>query len=130
MVLSVSIAVFGRFVLQKTPRWTEELGILCLVWLCFLTSAMAIKDGIHIRMTLLDYVLPKRICKVLHCLSYIALLALSIVCMVVGIQAIELTLLTKLPATHLSSAFLYGSVGVAACLSIFMAISRLLKGEW
>lgn len=130
MVFSVSYAVFGRFILSNTPKWSEEIGILCMVWICFLTAALAIRDGIHIRMTIIEFLLPKKVCQVLHFLSYIILLALSIIWTIYGGQVIGLTLVAKMPSTQLPMAVLYGSVGVSGAIGIFMALSRLLKGDW
>ena len=43
MVFSVSYGVLGRYLpFVKNPRWTQELAILCMVWLCFLGAGYAV----------------------------------------------------------------------------------------
>ena len=50
MVFAVSYGVIGRYIpFIKNPRWTQELAILCMVWLCFLGSGYGIKEGLQIR---------------------------------------------------------------------------------
>ncbi len=127
MVFSISYAVFGRFVLKSAPRWCEELGILCMVWICFLSSTLAIKDGTHIRMTLLEVFLPKSICHKLHLFSYIGILAISIIWMIYGYQVVLLSLVPRMPSTQLSMAWLYSTVMVTGFCGIIMSISKLLE---
>lgn len=46
MVFAVSYGVIGRYIpFIKNPRWTQELAILCMVWLCFLGSGYGSKKG-------------------------------------------------------------------------------------
>lgn len=130
MVGSVSTAVIGRYVFNSAPSWTEEVGVLCLIYLGFLTAALGIRDGRHIRMNLVDYVFPEKVCKWLHFFSYVVLLILSIVLIKIGWQAAELSWMAKMPATGVRMTFKYGIVIVAAACNIFMAIARLLGGEW
>ena len=54
MVFAVSYGVIGRYIpFIKNPRWTQELAILCMVWLCFLGSGYGIKEGLHVRSNIL-----------------------------------------------------------------------------
>jgi TRAP-type C4-dicarboxylate transport system permease small subunit len=91
---------------------------------------MAIRDGIHIRMTLLEYILPYKIQKLLHFFAYVVLLALHLAWVFAGWQVVQLTLIPKMPATQFSMAVLFSSVFVSAALGIIMTVSRLIKGEW
>lgn len=130
MVLSVFYAVIGRFVLRSTPRWCEEVGILCMVWICFLSSTMAIRDGIHVRMDILNYILPAPLAKTLHALSYVALLVLCVVWIYAGWEVVDMTMIPRMPSTQLPQAVLYGSVFASGILGTIMTLSRLLRGGW
>jgi TRAP-type C4-dicarboxylate transport system permease small subunit len=130
MVASVTIAVVGRYVFRFTPKWCEETGILCMVWVCFLSATLAIKDGIHIRMTIFEYFIPQKATKALHCFAYIFLLALHIAWIIAGWQLIEITIVPRMPSTQLPQATLYGSVFVMGIFGVIMSLSRLFKGEW
>lgn len=130
MVLSVFYAVIGRFVLKATPRWCEEIGILCMVWICFLSSTLAIRDGIHVRMDIINFVIPKPAAKFLHALSYVLLLILCSVWIYAGADVVEMTLIPRMPSTQFPQAVLYSSVFASGVLGVIMCVSRLLKGGW
>lgn len=130
MVSSISTAVFGRFILKKTPKWSEEVGILCLVWLCFLTAQLAIRDGNHIRMTIIEYMIPKRAAKILHMSAYAIILIINVLWVIYGAQVVALTLNTSMASTGLPMAFIYASTVVSGAVGIFMVIGRMIRGNW
>ncbi len=58
-IVVISIVVFGRFVLNSSPPWGEELSLLCMVWFSMLSVAIGIRNENHIRITVLERVLPQ-----------------------------------------------------------------------
>lgn len=129
MVLSVSIAVVGRFVFSKSPSWTEEIGILSLVWLCFLTAAMGVRDGSHMRMTIIEYIFSKKVCLVMHKIAYVGLIAIYALFIVTGFEAIQMMSRSILPATKLPMSTMYGSIFISGIFGLIMAIARLTDKE-
>lgn len=129
MVVSVTIAVIGRFVFKKSPSWTEEIGILSLVWLCFLTAAMGIRDGSHMRMTIIEYLFSARVCLFLHKAAYVLLILLYLLFIAVGYEAIIMMARSVLPATLLPLPVMYGSVFVSGILGLVLALAKLFDTE-
>ena len=58
-IVVISIVVFGRFVLSRSPAWGEELSLLCMVWFSMLSVAIGIRNENHIRITVLERILPR-----------------------------------------------------------------------
>lgn len=54
MVLSVSVAVVGRYIFRSTPSWSEELALLAMTWIGMLSASLAEFNGTHIRITTID----------------------------------------------------------------------------
>ena len=129
MVVSVSIAVVGRFVFSKSPSWTEEVGILSLVWLCFLTAAMGIRSGSHMRMTIIEYIFSTKVCNVLHRISYGVLVALYVLFIKIGYDAILMMSKSILPATKLPLSVMYSAVFVSGVLGLVMAVAKVFDKE-
>lgn len=84
-ILITTMAVAGRFVkFIPDPAWTEEVVLTCMSYMAVLSAALAIRRGAHIRMTALDPYLPKRAVKFLDILADSAVLALSLIMIIVG----------------------------------------------
>lgn len=58
MVAAMSWQVFGRYVLDRSPSWAEELARYMMVWLTFLGAASVLRDGGHLTVTALVDALP------------------------------------------------------------------------
>lgn len=129
MVFAVSYGVVGRYLpFVKNPRWTQELGILCMVWLCFLSAGFAIKEGLHVRMSIINYLVPKKTASFFHGSAYILLLVINVAWVVYGVQLMQLTKMAKMSATRWPMSVIYMSVVIGGIYGASMSLYRLLKG--
>lgn len=86
-ILITTMAVLGRYVpFIPDPAWSEEVVLTCMSYMAVLSAALAIRRKSHIRMTALDPYLPKGVVKFLDILADVAVLALSVIMIVVGWQ--------------------------------------------
>ena len=129
MVFSVSYGVIGRYIpFIRNPRWTQELAILCMVWLCFVSAGYAIKNGLHVRMTILTGLLPKKAQAVITRCMYLLLLAVNVFFVVYGLQLMHLTRRARMSATGWPMKITYLSVVVGGVYGACMALYRVIKG--
>ncbi|MCI7263816.1 MAG: TRAP transporter small permease [Clostridium sp.] len=86
-ILITSMAVCGRYVpFIPDPAWSEQVVLTFMSYMAVLSAALAIRRGAHIRMTAFDRFLPKKLIKFLDILADIAVLALGMIMLVVGMQ--------------------------------------------
>ena len=84
-IIITTMSVIGRYVpFVPDPAWSEEVVLTCMSYMAVLSAALAIRRGAHIRMTALDTYLPKGLVKFLDILADVAVLALSLIMIVVG----------------------------------------------
>lgn len=120
-VLVVSYVVFGRFVLHKTPSWGEELSLLAMVWFSLLSASLAVNDDSHVRIGLIDSILPKKILLWLKRVFFILTFLFALFMFIEGTKLVLLTVETILPGTGISSAWRYLSLPVAGlCLMVVL----------
>ena len=48
MTLFVSWQIFGRYVLNQSPSWTEPASLLLMSWFILLGSAVGVREGNHL----------------------------------------------------------------------------------
>ena len=53
MAVIVIWQVFGRFVLDSSPSWTEQAALVLMIWYVMFASAAGVHEGFHIRIALL-----------------------------------------------------------------------------
>lgn len=122
MTLVVGYAVFGRYVLNKTPSWAEAASIMLMAWFIFLGAAVGVRERTHLGFDVLLYVLPPSGKRVLRALTDIAIFAFGVGMMIFGSQLIGLTWQNTAPTLGISGGFSYFPVVAGGILiSIFSA---------
>ena len=61
MVVIVAWAVFGRFVLNDTPAWAEQVAMLLLGWVILGAAAAGVRENTHMGFDILRTSLPQRV---------------------------------------------------------------------
>lgn len=123
-VTIISCAVFGRFVLNSTPSWAEEISKVLMVWMALLSASLAVKDDTHVRMTIFDKLFGPLGLKIRNGIFYIINIFFCGVLFWKGLELIEQTSRTKLPGSGLPSSILYGSVCLGGLAMGLMLLYR------
>lgn len=61
--------VFGRYVLNATPTWVEQMAFLLVMTIAFLGAAVGIHENTHLSVTVLRTSVPRRMRQVLAALT-------------------------------------------------------------
>ena len=79
MTVNVLLGVFFRYVVGDALTWTEESSRYLMIWMGFLATALALREGGHVAMDLLLSRLPRALGK--RCSSLSSFCASSIFCL-------------------------------------------------
>ena len=52
--------VFGRYVLNASPSWSEQAALTLMIWYVFFAAAAGVREGFHIRIQAFENALPPR----------------------------------------------------------------------
>jgi TRAP-type C4-dicarboxylate transport system permease small subunit len=102
MTAAVAWQVFGRYVLNATPIWTEVTSVLLMGWFIFLGAAVGIREGYHLSFDILLYALPRRAKEVLYTISDLLVAAFAAGMTIYGIELSIGTWRATIPAIGLS----------------------------
>ena len=119
MTCVVGYAVFGRYVLNKTPSWAEALSIMLMAWFIFLGAAVGVRERTHLGFDVLLYVVPPGAKIVLRGISDLVVFAFGLGMITFGGQLAALSWQNIAPTLGISGAFSYFPVmsgGVLICL--------------
>lgn len=65
LVVTFGWLVFGRYVLNVTPTWVEQLALVLICYIAFLGAASGVRDETHLGVTLFRDALPVGLQKVI-----------------------------------------------------------------
>ncbi len=70
--------VYGRYILNDTPTWVEQLSLVLIVWISFLVSAVVVREDGHLSVEMFRDALPRRGRLVLRIVADLLLLAFGV----------------------------------------------------
>lgn len=128
VVVSVSWQIFGRYVLGKSPSWTEELCGMLFAWSSMLAAAAVLRSGQHLAISALLEWVPPGVRTVLLWIRDLCMLAAFVI---LGHASYEFSMLNaeqESPALEIPLTFHYAAVIVGSLfLALFLIVSRLTR---
>src|SRR5512136_1440115 len=81
MFVSFLLQIFFRYVLNQPLGWTEEVTVLCWVWVVLWSAAFLLSDADEVRFDIVYSAVPRgarRVFVVVSSVAFIVLLAVSV----------------------------------------------------
>jgi len=125
MVGSLLLGVFYRYVLQSSLSWTGEAALFAFTWVVFLASSLGVREGFHVRVSVIDGWLPAPLRAGLHRLILVAIAAFGGVLLWVGYDFAVFTASQVSPAIRYPLWLRNAAVPVAGALIVVHALARL-----
>jgi len=128
MIVIIVYQVFGRYVLNKAPSWTEEIARFCLVWMSFLGAALIVKYKTSIRVTFFAAnFFTKKTEERLNLVSDYIIILFSIFMVVVGTMHVINTRIYFSEALHIPIWYLNSVVPVSGVFSLFFSLADIVE---
>jgi TRAP-type transport system small permease protein len=117
--------VFARQVLGSTPGWSEETARILLVWIGFLMTALAFREGAHIALTFVVDRFPPTLRRIVQWLSPALAVLFGLYLIYQGAQFAAATRFATLPGTGLPRSVLYVILPVAGLMICLYTILQV-----
>ena len=121
-----SYVVFCRYILQYTPRWGEQMILLCMVYMALISASLAVRKDTHIRVAVLDLFMPKKFIDFLKYLSHFCISAFSLFMIIHGYQFCVLMSKSIMSGLGIKQAYLYAAVPIAGVAMLIMESEKLI----
>ena len=121
--------VFGRYVLERAPSWSEELAGFLMVWLTMLGAAAVLRGGGHISVTVLTDRLPPRLLRIALALRDTVMVATCGVLAWWGIGFARINGAQESAALEIPMTIPYAALPTGMVLIALMVLTARLAGE-
>ena len=126
-LVSVMIMVTGRYIFNKVPSWCDQLSLMALVWMVILSITLALYKESHMRVELIDTVLPPKAINVLKYISNVIILIFSVLMTYHGSILVELTWKMKLSGFRVPQGLMYLPLVICGVVSVYMCIFCIIR---
>lgn len=97
--------VFGRYVLNATPTWVEQVALLLVVYIGFLGASIGVHKKTHLGVSVFREISPKPVQRVFEFLSHVIMGGFALVMAVYGYKLTAFKWDTQIPLIHVSEGF-------------------------
>jgi len=119
VTLLIVVDVFCRYVLSFSLGWSEEVSLIVLVWICFITMSIGVKKRLHISVGLFINHLSENIRVILRKFIDLLILVFSVLLSIYGFKLTKNALAFTLSATGFPAAIVYAAIPVAGVVIVF-----------
>lgn len=128
MAAIIGWQVFGRFVLESSPSWTEQASLILMIWYVMFAAAAGVYEGFHIRIGLLEERLGEKAAPVRRITAVIVML-LGLVLLLYGAQLTWLVRGNVVPSLGISRSVAYIPMPIAGLLMALFALPQVIDGK-
>ncbi|WP_187336677.1 TRAP transporter small permease [Novosphingopyxis iocasae] len=128
MTAIVGWQVFGRFILDSSPSWTEQASLILMIWYVMFASAAGVYEGFHIRIALLEEKLGDR-ARPLTRLVALVIALIGIALLIYGAQLCWIVRGNTVPSLGFSRAVAYVPLPISGLLMAVFALPQILTGR-
>lgn len=125
MTLIVGWQVFGRFILQSSPSWSEQAALILMIWYVFLAAGAGVWERFHIRIEILEQRLEAGSRKRLRIAIHALIAAMGLILLVFGVQLVWLVSEHVIPSLGISRAFAYLPIPATGALITLFSLGRI-----
>lgn len=127
MTVIISWQIFGRYVLNDTPKWSEQLAGILIVYLTLIGGAIAIREDRHIALTYFRDKWSKATQARTELLVDLLIAGFGLVMVFYGVKMAELVQAWTIPTLGISQGVNYFSFPVAGILIFLFAIEKIRR---
>lgn len=118
--------VFGRYVLNDTPTFVEQLALVLMLVITFLSAAVGVREGTHLAVQTLPMLSPPPIRKSLRVVAHIAVGGFGVVMVIESVKLIVFGWNSTLLMLGLPEGTRGIPVAICGALIVVFSISNLL----
>lgn len=69
MTVIIGWQIFGRYVLNDTPTWSEPLSLHLMLWFILFGAAVGVRESVHLGLDIVRYLMPEPVQKLMDLTS-------------------------------------------------------------
>lgn len=125
MTAIIGWQVFGRFVLNSSPSWSEQAALILMIWYILFAAAAGVREGFHIRIALLEGGLAQRNARRVRLAINLIVAGFGLVLLIFGAQLVWLVWDHDIPSLPLPRGVAYLPLPVTGLLIILFSLSHV-----
>lgn len=126
IVAIVFYQVFGRYVLNSSPTWTENFALVLILYVTLLGAAVGVRDAGHIGMESLLVLVPEKVRNSIELVIHALVIVFGLAMVYNGLLLGQSVLTYKIPNLGLPEAVRYLPLVISGVLIVSFSLEHIL----
>ncbi len=118
--------VFGRYVLNATPTWVEQVALLLVVYIGFLGASVGIHRKTHLGVSVFREISPRLVQRIFEFLTHVLMIGFGLVMTIYGYKLTVFRWTTDIPLIHVPEGLRAIPIMLSGIFIIFFSIGHLI----
>lgn len=118
--------VYGRYVLNATPTWVEQVALLLVVYIGFLGASVGIHEKTHLGVSVFREISPKPVQVVFEFLTHIIMTVFGLVMIVYGYKLTVFKWSAEIPLIHVPEGLRSLPIMISGIFILLFSIGHLI----
>lgn len=127
MTLAVTWQVFGRFVLNDSPTWTEPTSLMLMLWFILLAAAVGVRQHFHLSLDLFRQIMPEGVRMAMDAVCSVAVGIFGAGMLYYSRELIAGTWDVVIPGLGLPVGMSYLPIALSGALIVLFSVEQLLQ---
>lgn len=127
MTAIITWQIFGRYILNDTPKWSEQLAGILMVYMTMIGGAVALRENRHIALTFFRDRWSLRARTLARVTAYLLIAGFGALMTVYGVRMAQLVQAWTIPTLGISQSVNYWSFPVAGVLIFLFALDKIRR---
>lgn len=120
--LSIIMMVFGRYIFNKVPAWTEQFAIFCMVWFAMFSIALGVRNDAHVKVELVDAFVKPKVLLIFKLFACMATIVFGFIMVRYGVALSQMTWKSMLSAFRVPVGLQYASAVAGGVFMLFNGV--------
>jgi len=126
MTAIITWQVFGRYVLNQSPDWSEQTALILMIWYVMFGAAAGVREGFHIRIEALERALPAWASRCTRLIAHSAVGLCGLAMTIWGGMLVLGTWSHVVPTLGVSRGAVYLAIPIAGVLIALFSLERII----
>ena len=127
MTVIVGWQVFGPYVLNSSPSWSEQAALTLMIWYVLLAAAAGVREGFHIRIVALEEAVGPKAKRGMRMVQDLIVAGCGIAMTIWGGELVIRTWEHIIPSLGLPRGLAYLALPISGVLIALFSLERMLE---
>lgn len=118
--------VFGRYVLNATPTWVEQVSLLLIIYIGFLGASIGIHKKTHLGVAVFREMSPRPVQRLFELLTHLLLAGFGLIMIIYGYKLTVFKWVTKIPLINVSEGLRSLPITLSGIFIFLFSIGHLI----